>query len=821
MHKKAYILLLLCIYPLMLIGSSTIRSSHSSSRSSSSSSSRDDDRSCSYDDDRRSSARSSSYASRQEESRSTTVDEVREERRSASCSSARSSTSDDDYEERRERDYEDRKAEEEKKRIEDDEWNARDWEERSRARATITPVVPAQPLVAAIVPVIAHAPVTQTQETIESRVPTTQHVEPTMKVESVVSSIAQQNVVTDKQLTDDEMEDDYLFRKEAWFKKDLKDLGEFPPFIEQNLPFGIEGHPAVISARFVDYFQQVVRARRHLDYNCALKTAVGRTEKRVKSYWQTPERLKFAHLVHQKLADEKVQSDEIANEAILQCKVLEQMPTFTVREMKSEQDLFYRDRFDKILQSLQFKRLLYEDKDANKITVFIPTKAFYQKNKELFSVPRICCGYPVLIPEKFKKPDSPVLLRSGNNPQPHLSSGGGGGGYPNPPFNPKDPKDPKEKEGNNFIANALLTTAYMAGVAMVGSAEYAGVAGVAVVSGSAVPVLVGGVVIGYCITALIPGMREPVVLMQDVDTRHMTSSEREEYRKAKAQYDEMSRRLYQSQQAVAANEAAFQNGRYVKSTLEGDPIIDGRPVDPILHYHYGNGQRLLDLSVGVFGSTDRFAVQDDKVIKFTLHLDGEYTATVVDEVETLSRKDKAVLRDYWNYDIKQKIKEKERRLREQEKSKKGGGPDKDPDKNNKNAKRGLLGYVGEKAKKKLDEREAARAAKIAKDAPKLNSKGKPMKWAGNPKHHENSRGNVSKPPQDGHKVLQESHLVKVDEQTGLETRVAIEDGKIVKIFEHTPGEYHGFVLGKDAQVDRDVDKVLKALGLVNKRGNVK
>jgi len=60
-------------------------------------------------------------------------------------------------------------------------------------------------------------------------------------------------------------------------------------------------------------------------------------------------------------------------------------------------------------------------------------------------------------------------------------------------------------------------------------------------------------------------------------------------------------------------------------------------------------------------------------------------------------------------------------------------------------------------------------------------------YENNPKHHQNSSGNISKPPKDGQACLDRSV-----ETTKKDVRVAVEDKKYVVLREHRPGEYHGY-----------------------------
>jgi|GEM_PF-1250686 len=715
-----------------------IRSSSSSSGSSSSSSS--DSSSITIE-------RGSSRESRQEESRTVAVEDIRrEEPRSVSYASTTTAVRvDDDYEERRERYYEDSRAEAEKKRIEDEEWNNRDWEERRRARSYVSPKEQAAREVAIAREKLAAAELAYEQS---------------------------------------------LQRKKA-----------------------------------------VVDAQRSL--LVAVTTKAELIEGFVQTYWQAPEKLKYANLVKKLTSEELSHKHETPKVVQFDSENPGRGLTFTRRDVKPEEDLKPLDYDDKILERLQRYRFQKVAQQTDKITVFIPTREFYELNKDLFSVPREYNGHPVFIPEKFKSSEaSPgsVMLKeatsNGSNLQAHVTPARGSGSMP--PLDPKDPKNSQGTDAKNVIVGALTATAYMTGAAMVGVAECAGTAGAIAVTAPLAPVVVGTVLIGCYVSVSIPGFRDPVVVQRDVDTKHMTQAEYDAYIQAKAQYNQLRKDAIEARQAVEANEILFQNGKYKESESGNNPIIDGPLVDPSLHYCYGNGQRLLDISTSVSGSTDRLAVQDDKVIKFTKDLYDNYTAAVVEDLATLSRQDKTALRDYFNYEVKQKLKKQEQQQREKDKSGKGkgggGGPDdKDPNQNNKNAKRGLLGYIGDKAKKKLDEMEAAKAAKAAKvvkDAPKLNSRGKPMKYTGVGYHHKNSsgghQGGKSPGPRDGQKSLNDSILFKEKGNQGYERRIGVEEDYYVIFDEQRPGEYHGHIDFWD-DLRGEVQDALYEAGIVKNR----
>ena len=127
------------------------------------------------------------------------------------------------------------------------------------------------------------------------------------------------------------------------------------------------------------------------------------------------------------------------------------------------------------------------------------------------------------------------------------------------------------------------------------------------------------------------------------------------------------------------------------------------------------------------------------------------------------------------------------------------GPDKDPDEDKK--KSGVAPVAGAPAKTSVDEVK------------------KQMKYTGNPKHHINSKGNASKPPHDGQTTLEKKSIhVKTRRNGNLETRVAIENGKVVKFDEHAPGEYHGYIVEKN--LDSESKNALIKAGLMKPNGKI-
>ena len=79
----------------------------------------------------------------------------------------------------------------------------------------------------------------------------------------------------------------------------------------------------------------------------------------------------------------------------------------------------------------------------------------------------------------------------------------------------------------------------------------------------------------------------------------------------------------------------------------------------------------------------------------------------------------------------------------------------------------------------------------------------------NPKHHQNSRGNVSKPPRDGQAALDNSIEVP-----GRDCRVSIQDNQIVMLQQHRFGRYHGYIVEDFKVLHRSVKNALYEAGLI-------
>ena len=91
------------------------------------------------------------------------------------------------------------------------------------------------------------------------------------------------------------------------------------------------------------------------------------------------------------------------------------------------------------------------------------------------------------------------------------------------------------------------------------------------------------------------------------------------------------------------------------------------------------------------------------------------------------------------------------------------------------------------------------------------------KYVNNPKHHQNSKGNIGKPPINGQKALNESIEVP-----GKKYRIGIENKKIIQFPQHCPNEYHGYIVENYHELDGAAQKALSKAGLVNsKSGKIK
>jgi len=77
------------------------------------------------------------------------------------------------------------------------------------------------------------------------------------------------------------------------------------------------------------------------------------------------------------------------------------------------------------------------------------------------------------------------------------------------------------------------------------------------------------------------------------------------------------------------------------------------------------------------------------------------------------------------------------------------------------------------------------------------------KYKGSSKHHEYSRGDISKTPRDGQKALNDSYDVQ-----GSRCRVAIQDGKIIILKYEEDGVYHGFIAEDFHDLDERVQQSL-------------
>ena len=88
----------------------------------------------------------------------------------------------------------------------------------------------------------------------------------------------------------------------------------------------------------------------------------------------------------------------------------------------------------------------------------------------------------------------------------------------------------------------------------------------------------------------------------------------------------------------------------------------------------------------------------------------------------------------------------------------------------------------------------------------------------NPKHHQNSRGNISKSPRDGQAALDNSIEVP-----GKDCRVSIQDNQIVIFQQHEIRKYHGYIVENFHSLDSQVQRALHLAGRVinPKTGKIK
>lgn len=86
----------------------------------------------------------------------------------------------------------------------------------------------------------------------------------------------------------------------------------------------------------------------------------------------------------------------------------------------------------------------------------------------------------------------------------------------------------------------------------------------------------------------------------------------------------------------------------------------------------------------------------------------------------------------------------------------------------------------------------------------------------NPKHHQNSKGNISKCPQDGQKAL--DNAIQVE---GQNWKVSIEGDKFVIFEEHLPGKWHGYIIDNPAGLHQDIKNLLFKEGWIRSVNNFK
>lgn len=87
------------------------------------------------------------------------------------------------------------------------------------------------------------------------------------------------------------------------------------------------------------------------------------------------------------------------------------------------------------------------------------------------------------------------------------------------------------------------------------------------------------------------------------------------------------------------------------------------------------------------------------------------------------------------------------------------------------------------------------------------------RYVESPKHHQNARGNVGKPPRDGQTALDSS--LEVAEKY---YRIAVQDGEIIRLMKDGPNTYHGYIVENWNEVKQVARDALKAAGYrINQR----
>lgn len=81
-------------------------------------------------------------------------------------------------------------------------------------------------------------------------------------------------------------------------------------------------------------------------------------------------------------------------------------------------------------------------------------------------------------------------------------------------------------------------------------------------------------------------------------------------------------------------------------------------------------------------------------------------------------------------------------------------------------------------------------------------------YENNPKHHQNSKGDIGKPPRDGQAALDSSIEVPGKERA----RVTIEDKKFVMLKQHSPGKWHGYIVENFKNLPQKAQNVLSKAG---------
>ncbi len=339
------------------------------------------------------------------------------------------------------------------------------------------------------------------------------------------------------------------------------------------------------------------------------------------------------------------------------------------------------------------QELKQDTQEDDGVKIFIPTREFFEKNKEYFAIVKKVSGHRVFIPESFRLSQNNAILHQNHYQNQSynsacVSSGFNENNFQMNPFDLKDPRNKKNLSEKQIMAAAFAMLAQMVGVVEAAAMTQAGsVAAVTITLSN--PVLVGGIVVGFVATVVIPGLKKPVPFMVSPDTTNMTKEEYEKYLEAKKQFENLEKQSKNIQAARVANDLVFKNGVCTGwNDGKGVPLA---PVDPALMYGHGSLQRALDTATSIptnsgkhtpptlesmLKGTDKIAFFDGKIIKFTQETGSfgptnHYKATLVEDLGQLTEQDKKILHKIFGINAKEELK-KEKQPKEKNKTDNSG-----------------------------------------------------------------------------------------------------------------------------------------------------